>query len=68
MAAIARRARSTEVVTEEQYSQYDRLIKDNNFHITGGVSYSLPKVDVFASYVHYAAGTTRTSVTPSPLA
>jgi hypothetical protein len=49
--------RSNEVVTEEQYSQYDRLIKDNNFHITGGVSYSLPKVDVFASYVHYAAGT-----------
>ena len=49
--------RSTEVLTEEQYAQYDRLLKDNNFHITGGVSYSLPKVDVFASYVHYAAGT-----------
>jgi hypothetical protein len=49
--------RSTEVVTDEQYSQYDRLLKDNNFHITGGVSYSLPKVDVFASYVHYAGGT-----------
>jgi len=49
--------RSTEVITEEQYSQYDRLIKDNNFHITAGLSYSLPKVDVFASYVHYAAGT-----------
>ena len=49
--------RSTEVVTDEQYAQYDRLIKDNNFHITGGLSYSLPKVDVFASYVHYAAGT-----------
>lgn len=49
--------RSNEVITDEQYSQYDRLIKDNNFHITGGVSYSLPKVDVFASYVHYAGGT-----------
>lgn len=49
--------RSTEMVTEEQYSQYDRLLKDNNFHISGGLSYSLPKVDVFASYVHYAAGT-----------
>jgi hypothetical protein len=49
--------RSTEVLTEEQYAQYDRLLKDNNVHITGGVSYSLPKVDVFASYVHYAAGT-----------
>jgi hypothetical protein len=49
--------RSTEVVTDEQYSQYDRLIKDNNFHITGGASYSLRKVDVFASYVYYMAGT-----------
>jgi hypothetical protein len=49
--------RSTEVVTDEQYSQWDRILKDNNFHITGGVSYSLPKVDVFASYVHYAGGT-----------
>ena len=49
--------RSTEIVTEEQYSQYDRLIKDSNFHITGGVSYSLPKVDVFASFVYYAGGT-----------
>jgi Outer membrane protein beta-barrel domain len=49
--------RSTEVVTEEQYSQWDRILKDNNFHITGGVSYSLPKVDAFASYVHYADGT-----------
>jgi Outer membrane protein beta-barrel domain len=49
--------RSTDVVTEEQISQYDRIIKDNNVHINGGVSYSLPKVDVFVSYVHYAAGT-----------
>jgi hypothetical protein len=49
--------RSTEVVSEEQISQYDRLLKDNNVHVTGGLSYSLPKVDVFASYVHYAAGT-----------
>ena len=49
--------RSTEVVTDEQYSQYDRLIKDNNFHIIGGAAYSLPRVDVFASYVHYAGGT-----------
>jgi hypothetical protein len=49
--------RSTEMVTEEQVSQYDRLLKDNNVHVTGGLSYSLPKVDVFASYVHYAAGT-----------
>ena len=28
-----------------------------DIHAHGGMSYSLPKVDVFASYVHYAAGT-----------
>ena len=46
--------RSTEVISEEQYSQYDRLLEDNNVHVTSGASYSLPKVDLFASYVHYA--------------
>jgi hypothetical protein len=49
--------RSSDPFTDEQFLQYDRLIKDNNFHITGGAAYSLPKVDVFASYVHYAGGT-----------
>ena len=49
--------RSSDPFTDEQFLQYDRLIKDNNFHITGGVVYALPKVDVFGSYVHYAGGT-----------
>jgi hypothetical protein len=49
--------RSSDPFTELQFLQYDRLIKDNNFHITGGVAYSLPKVDLFGSYVHYAGGT-----------
>ena len=49
--------RSSDPFTEEQYQQYDRIIKDNNFHVTGGLSYSLPKVDLFAFYVHYAGGT-----------
>lgn len=49
--------RSTEIVTDEQLQQYDRIIKDNNFHIAGGVSYSFPRFDVFASYTHYASGT-----------
>ena len=58
--------RSNEIVTEEQLSQYDRLIKDNNFHITGGVSYSLPKFDrVRLVYVTTRAEPTRTSATPS---
>lgn len=49
--------RSSDPFTPEQYSQYDRILKDNNFHITGGGSYSLPKIDLFASYVYYAGGT-----------
>ena len=38
-------------------TQYDRLLRDNNFHVGGGLSYSLPHFDVFGSYVHYADGT-----------
>lgn len=49
--------RSTEFDTDERFQQFDRLLKDNNFHITGGVSYSLPRFDVFASYVGYVSGT-----------
>jgi hypothetical protein len=49
--------RSTEILTGEQVEQYDRILKDNNFHISGGLAYSLPRVDLFASYVHYAGGT-----------
>ncbi len=49
--------RSTEFDTEEEFQQYDRILKDNNFHISGGVSYSLPRVDLFASYVQYVSGT-----------
>lgn len=49
--------RSTEFVIDEQILQFDRLLKDNYFHITGGVSYSLPRFDLFASYVHYLSGT-----------
>jgi len=49
--------RSSDPFTEEQFLQYDRILKDNNFHITGGVSYSLPKIDLFGYYVHYAGGT-----------
>jgi hypothetical protein len=48
--------RSTEFVTDEQIFQYDRIVKDNNVHITGGLSYSLPKLDLFAAYTHYASG------------
>src|SRR5262245_29487444 len=49
--------RSTEFETGEQVQQYDRIVKDNNFHITGGMSYSFPRLDVFAWYTHYVSGT-----------
>jgi len=49
--------RSTDFATGEQFQQYDRILKDNNFHISGGVSYSFPRFDVFGSYLHYVRGT-----------
>jgi len=49
--------RSTEFLTDEQFGQYDRILKDNSFHISGGASYSFPRFDVFASYLHYVDGT-----------
>ncbi len=49
--------RSDEFSSDEEFQQYDRLIKDNNFQITGGASYSLPRVDLFLSYTHYVNGT-----------
>jgi hypothetical protein len=48
--------RSTEFTSDEYIEQFDRLLRDNNFHISGGVAYSLPRLDVFASYIHYADG------------
>jgi hypothetical protein len=49
--------RATEFTTDEQWAQFDRLLRDNSFHIGGGAAYSLPRFDVFATYVHYAGGT-----------
>jgi hypothetical protein len=49
--------RSTEIKTEEQLQQFDRLLRDNFFHVTGGAAYSLPRVDLFVSYTHYISGT-----------
>jgi hypothetical protein len=48
--------RSTEF-SDELFDQFDRLLKDNNFHLTGAVAYSLPRFDVFASYIQYLRGT-----------
>jgi hypothetical protein len=49
--------RSDEFETDEQWEQFDRLLRDNYFHLTGGVSYSFPAADVFVSFTHYVSGT-----------
>lgn len=49
--------RATEFDTDERLGQFDRLLRDNNFHASGGLAYSLTRVDVFLSYVQYVGGT-----------
>jgi hypothetical protein len=49
--------KSTEFVTEEQWLQFDRLLKDNSFHFGGSIAYSFPRVDLFASYIKFESGT-----------
>jgi hypothetical protein len=46
-----------EVNTSELLYQHDRLLRDNNFHAGGGLSYSFPKFDIFAFYNRYLSGT-----------
>ena len=49
--------RSTEFVTEEQFVQFDRILKDNYVHVGGALAYSLPRIDVFVAYLAYVGGT-----------
>lgn len=46
-----------EANTAERFFQHDRLLRDNHWHVGGGVTYSLPRVDLFASYLQFVAGT-----------
>jgi hypothetical protein len=46
-----------EVNTPERLFQHDRLMRDNNFHAGGGVSYSFPQLDVFTFYNAFVSGT-----------
>jgi len=48
--------RSSEFETDEQWMEFDRIIKDNSFHIGGMVSYSFSRLDVFFSYVEFVDG------------
>ena len=46
-----------EVNAPERVFQHDRLLRDNYFHAGGGLSYSFPRMDVFASYNAFVSGT-----------
>jgi hypothetical protein len=49
--------RSNEFTTEELFQQFDRLIRDNSFHVGASLSRSFRHLDAFVSYLHYVAGT-----------
>jgi hypothetical protein len=48
---------SNEFTTEEQFVQFDRLIRDNNFHLGATLARTFRHFDVFGSYLHYVSGT-----------
>jgi hypothetical protein len=45
-----------EVNTPERMEEHDRLLRDNNFRLGGGVVYSLDTMDLFASYFALVQG------------
>jgi hypothetical protein len=47
---------SSEILTDEEWSEYDRIIKDNSFHVGGVVSYSFSRLDAFLSYIEFVDG------------
>jgi hypothetical protein len=46
-----------EVNTPDLLYQHDRVMRDNYWHAGGGLAYSFPQFDVFATYVAFAGGT-----------
>ena len=46
-----------DVNTPERLAQHDHLLRDNNMRAGGGVTYSLPRFDVFVSYLAFVNGT-----------
>jgi hypothetical protein len=45
-----------EVNTAERLFEHDRLLRDNNFRMGVGISYSFVQADLFASYIVYVSG------------
>ena len=46
-----------DVNTPERMFHHDRLLRDNNWRLGAGVTYSLRQMDVFASYIEFVHGT-----------
>jgi hypothetical protein len=46
-----------DVTTPELFRQHDRLLRDDNWRLGGGLAYSWTRLDVFASYIEYMGGT-----------
>lgn len=46
-----------DVNTPERLAEHDRLLRDNNLHAGGTLSYQFPQLEVFASYVSFVSGT-----------
>jgi hypothetical protein len=45
-----------DATTDERVKQHDRLLRNNYWHLGAGATYSLPRLDVFASYLHFLRG------------
>jgi hypothetical protein len=39
------------------FSEHDRLLRDDSFHVAGGADYQLGRVEIFGSFLGYVSGT-----------
>lgn len=46
-----------DLTTADRIAEHDRLLRDNSTHVGGGVTYRLSRLDVFATYARFVAGT-----------
>jgi hypothetical protein len=46
-----------DVNTPERMFEHDRLLRDNNWRLGAGITYSMRQMDVFGSYVEFVRGT-----------
>lgn len=46
-----------EIRTAEQFREHDRLMRDNNWRVGTGLTFSWARVDLFASFLEFVGGT-----------